>query len=661
MRMPMPEVNQGHDLRRYTANVGGLAYFCLAERETIKMGLEPRTYTAAQSQRRRHAYDVLLQAEYCWDNLDKFRRERKRNIRYTYGDQWSDLVRDGRGRMVREDTMISRQGGVPLKNNMIRKLVNTVKGLYINQNNEPICVARDRDEQTLSDCLTELLKYVGDINDARALNADLFEEFIISGFVGCRKSFGWQGDRLDAWTTTVQADNFFVDTGMHDVRGWDCSMVGEIHDMAWGELLTTFAKGPKDVERIRSIYHYATDEHFLTQSAEQFGYRRELNASFLIPQDTNACRVIEVWNKERKARYHCIDRMSGEVFKCEAEDKAELVDAVNERRRHEGLAAGVAPEETEGKLVSAEWFVDNYWYYRFYAPTGEVLMEGETPYEHGEHPFVFRFYPFVNSEIHSFVADVIDVQRYVNRLINLNDFLLRTSAKGLLAIPDTALEGTGLTIEDIADVWAKPGGVYVYHAKAGVPLPTQITSSVQNLGIAELIGMEKQFFDEITGVNAALQGKSVGNVSGTYYAQQTQNAATSLQGLLTAFSSFIKQAATKDCKNIQQYYDTDRIVNIVGRDGRKVSFNPAKVKHMEYDINISESQSSPVFRQVANEFLLQVWQSGQISLKTMLEAGAFPFGDKLLSLINAQEQELAEQQAMMGGAAGVEPPMASQA
>ena len=251
------------------------------------------------------------------------------------------------------------------------------------------------------------------------------------------------------------------------------------------------------------------------------------------------------------------------------------------------------------------------------------------------------------------MADVIDVQRYVNRLINLNEYLLRTSAKGLLAIPESALEGTGLTIEDLADVWAKPGGVFVYKAKTGVPLPTQITNSVQNLGIAELISMEKQFFDEITGVNAALQGKSVGNVSGTYYAQQTQNAATSLQGILTAFSSFRKASATKDCKNIQQYYTNDRIVSIVGRNGQKVNFNPSKVKWLEYDINISESTTSPVFRQVANDFLLQVWQSGQISLKTMLEAGAFPFGDKLLNIINAEEQQIMQQQQMVAAGGGM--------
>ena len=134
------------------------------------MAYEPIAVTPGLMTKDRHAYDVLMQAEYCWDNLDKFRRERRRAMSYTYGDQWSDKVRDERGRMVSESTMIRRQGGIPMKNNMIRKLVNTVKGLYINQNTEPICVARDRDEQVMSDCLTELLKYVDDINDGRTLH-----------------------------------------------------------------------------------------------------------------------------------------------------------------------------------------------------------------------------------------------------------------------------------------------------------------------------------------------------------------------------------------------------------------------------------------------------------------------------------------------------------
>lgn len=53
--------------------------------------------------------------------------------------------------------------------------------------------------------------------------------------------------------------------------------------------------------------------------------------------------------------------------------------------------------------------------------------------------------------------------------------------------------------------------------------------------------MERSFFDDITGVNAALQGKSVGNVSGAYYAQQTQNAAVSLHLRHTDFFQFIQK------------------------------------------------------------------------------------------------------------------------
>ena len=126
----------------------------------------------------------------------------------------------------------------------------------------------------------------------------------------------------------------------------------------------------------------------------------------------------------------------------------------------------------------------------------------------------------------------------------------------------------------------------------------------------------------------------------------TQNAAISLQGVLTAYSSFRKASANKDCKNIQQYYTPEKIFKIVGRDGQNLQFNPEDVKYLDYDINISESTSSPVFRQVANDFLLQIWQSGQISLKTMLEAGAFPYGDKLLNLINKEQEDMQQAQQM---------------
>lgn len=592
-----------------------------------------------------HSWDIFHKAELAWDNLSRFRKDRKRCMRYTYGDQLSDMVRGADGRMMREEDMIRSQGGTPVKVNQIRKLVNTIKGLYISQSSEAIPFPRDREEQFIVDGLAELLKTVNDINDSVQLYSDMFEEFLISGFVGCRKTYRTMQDRLDVWTNQVQADNFFVDAGMTDYRCVDCNLVGEIHDISWGELLMTFAKSAKDIERLKNIYHYASDEHYLVQTAEQFGYRRDINTSFLLPTETNACRVIEVWNKEYKDRYRCVDRLNGEMFKCDVADAKELVDDVNLRRVQEATARGVSMDEIQDKLITKEWFIDNYWYYRFFAPTGEVISEGESPYYHKEHPFVFRFFPFVNQEIHSVVSDVVDIQRNINSLLSLYQYLLKTGAKGLLAIPDSCLEGTGLNIEDIADVWAKPGGIFVYHAKPGVSLPQQITSNMQNVNITQLVSMMKDFFDDGTGVNGALQGKPQGTISGSYYAQQAQNSALSLQGVLTAYNSFIKGCALKDCKLIQQYYDTSRIRRIIGRKSEQIKFNPKMIECVEYDISISQSQSSPVYNMIMNEFLMEVFRSGQIDLETLLEVGTFPNGDKLLGAVRQRREEQAQQQA----------------
>ena len=40
----------------------------------------------------RRAFDVLMQAQTAWDRMSKFRKDRERNKRYTYGDQWDDVI-----------------------------------------------------------------------------------------------------------------------------------------------------------------------------------------------------------------------------------------------------------------------------------------------------------------------------------------------------------------------------------------------------------------------------------------------------------------------------------------------------------------------------------------------------------------------------------------
>lgn len=586
------------------------------------------------------ALNVLMEAQQYWNNMDRFRRDRERARRYTYGDQWRDRVCVD-GEEMTEEEHIRRQGSVPLKNNLIRRLVRSVLGVFVSNAVQPLCVARDREEQFLGETMTNLLQYIGQLNDRRTIDTRAFEDFLIGGLVVFKKWYGWRDERLDCWTDYVNPNNVFIDSNMRDFRGWDCSCIGEIHDISFAQLAEQFAKNDEDYRRISDIYRDARDRAYLMHAWSEFGYAwRERYNDFLVPMDTSLCRVIEVWRRETKARYRCHDINSGEVYKIEVEDVDEMVTRENSRRLQEAVTAGVPPEEVP--LIKAEWFVDSYWYYYFLSPLGDVLDEGETPYRHRSHPYVFRAYPYIDGEIHSFVSDLIDQQRYTNRLITLYDWIMRSSAKGVLLFPEEAMPDD-MSIEDIAEEWSRFNGVIMIRARSGAQMPQQISSKAVNIGITELLQMQLQFFEDISGVHGPLQGKpGFSGMSAALYSQQTQNSTTTLADILESFSTFICDGARKDVANVQQFYDGQRVVNISGRSA--IIYDPQQMSDVDYDVSITESTQSQPYRAMANEFLLEIWRSGQISLKMLLENGTFPFADNLLqSLASEQEQMQAAQ------------------
>ena len=572
-----------------------------------------------------------------WNNMYRFREERERNKRYNYGDQWKDNIKVD-GKTMSEEEYIKSQGNVPLKNNLIRRLVNTVLGVYRQQAKEPICTARDRDEQKLGETMSTILQCNMQLNRMQDVYARTMEEFLISGLIVHRKWFGWRNDKLDCWTDYVQPNNFFIDSNMRDFRGWDCSFIGEVHDISFETLCQKYAEGPEDCQRFREIYSWTHDKRSYNTYMQQFGYSLNKNLDFFVCSDASRCRVIEVWRKESKPRYRCHDYNNGDVYKIDVEDYKAMVEDVNNDRIRRGTAMGMSMEEIP--LVKAKWFMDDYWYYYFLTPFGDILKEGETPYEHKSHPYVFKAYPYIDGEIHSFVNDVIDQQRYTNRLITLYDWIMRASAKGVLLFPEECLP-KGMDINDIADEWSRFNGVIAIKTKNAVQLPQQIANNSTNIGITELLNLQLKFFEEISGVNGALQGKpGWSGMSASLYSQQTQNATTSLLDLLESFSQFVIDAAYKDVKNMQQYYDTKRVFNIAGKSGAQIEYDPKKIRDIEFDLSIIESTSTPAYRMMANDFLMEIWRSQQISLQQLLEHGDFPFADELLQSLKSQQEQL---------------------
>lgn len=585
----------------------------------------------------RRAFDILMEAQYYWNQMEDFRRDRERNKRYTYGNQWDDKIKVDCEEMTEEE-YIKSQGNVPLKNNLIRRLVRSVLGVYRSQSKEPTCVARDRDEQKLGETMSTILQCNMQLNRMSEVFARSMEEFLISGFIVHRKSYGWRNGKEDCWTDYVQPNNFFIDNNMRDFRGWDVSVLGEVHDISFGQLCEQFASSPSEYRKLRDIYKYASRKDYIATYAESFGYSRLQNYDFLFTSEPGRCRVIEIWRKEQKPRFRCHDYQNGDIFKIDEEDYYTSVVKPNGERLEMARKAGMPEDEVP--LIKATWFVDDYWYFYYLSPFGDILKEGETPYEHNSHPYVFKAYPFIDGEVHSFVADVIDQQRYVNRLITLYDWIMRASAKGVLLMPEDCLPD-GVSMEDISESWTEFNGVIIYKPSKSGKIPQQVANNSTNIGIAELLNIQLKFFDDISGITQALQGKpGYSGESAAHYNQQTDNATKSLLDLLECFSGFVIDGAYKDVKNMQQFYDSKRVFNIAGKSGAQIIYDPKKIRDVEFDLSITESTTTPAYRHLANDILMQLWQAQAISVEQLLEHGDFPFADELLQSIKSQKEQL---------------------
>ena len=503
--------------------------------------------------------ELLARARECWMRAARFRADRDRCKRFTYGDQWSDYTEVGNGVRLSEEEQLRIQGNMPLKNNLIRRLVRNVLGVFRNRWQPPVPLPRDPSEAAEAATLKRLIEYNLELNRLEEVYARSMEEFLISGLAVHKKWFGRRGNISDCWTDIVPSDRFFWDSEARDIRGWDMNLVGEIHEMEFSRLCASFSRTPADRERIARIY----------------------GVDFRNPPRSLKCELTEIWLREHSPRWYCHDRMHGRRFEVEEADYRRLVEQENARR--------LSTIGENALLIDARWMMSDQWRYFFISPSGDIIDSGVSPYQHGSHPYIIKAYPFIDAEIHSFVSDVIDQQKLTNRLITMYDWILRASAKGVLLFPEGALPD-GCDMNEIAEEWSRFNGVIIYKARAGVPIPQQVSSNSTNIGITGLLEIQMKMMEDISGVNGALQGKLDSNsMSGTLYNQQTQNSLTALADLMRSFEDFIGQGVEMDIANIRQFYTPRRIAAITGsHPGLATTLRPARdFFHTPFDIRIN--------------------------------------------------------------------------
>ena len=450
-----------------------------------------------------HRNEQLLATAYrAWQNAESLRTRRNRYKQYTYGEQWNDPIVDENGQTITEGELALRSGKRPMTNNLIRQLVKCVVGRFRNSINES------------NDTCQQLHEFY-EQNNLNELDSRMLEEFLISGCAIQRINTGNNDSNL--WIQNVNPARFFVND-FKDPRGWDIELTGMLHDMSIAEVIMRFSGGDRSkANALRQIY--ANKE--LTLGGDFF------------KAATNRCRVIEVWTLECDEMLLCHDRQNGEMFITEVSNSSKI-DKENITRK-----------KLYQQPISYNWHINTHWQCRYMAPDGTILNSFTSPYRHGSHPFVIKFYPLIDGEVHSFVEDVIDQQRYINRLIVMIDHIMSTSAKGALLFPANQRHDS-TTWEQIASQWAKSDGIIPYNPSSGMPGPQQIAANNTNIGAFELLQLEMKLFEDVSGVSNALMGKNVSAATGSaLYESQIKNATIALADIFETFNHFRKERDKK--------------------------------------------------------------------------------------------------------------------
>jgi len=580
-------------------------------------------------------------------------------MRYCNGDQWGDTIRvykNGYWQEMSERTYMERRNQTPMSNNIMVSILESITGLYAKQGTEPVCFARDNDSRQLSDMMSATMQCNWQTTYMQDLLNHAIKDYLQGGQMFVRES--WEDKELempDAWTEQMEPDHMFFECGS-DPRHNDLSLIGVLHDVSREDLYKKFARPEynltvSDLDAIFDL-HQIDDTNY----GYEFNEEKALeNLSFdCSNKGRHYVRVIEVWTTETKARLQCFDPIAtsgnNAYFRIDMDDAAMIakLKSDNEKRKQQYDEMGV-PED-ERAYISSEPIADKYWYYTYMAPDGTILCQGETPYDYKSHPFTMKLYPYINGEIHPFMANVIDQQRYINRLIVMNDMAIRSSFKGFKMIPKNMLGGK--SPEQFMEEAIEYDGWIFYTPDPRTPnqRPEIITSNAVNIGTNELLQIELNLIREVTNVSGALQGKTPSaGTSAARYAQESQNATTSLYTILSDMEVFTEKLATKKCMTIQQFYENGR--RIFNKDGQNIyNYDRLTARDVHFKISIKNAAATAAYNTLQNDELKELLQMGAINLVQYLQNVNKPFADKLLASVQEQQAQLeqmyAQQQQM---------------
>lgn len=589
---------------------------------------------------------MLEEARHDWEHRERYRRQRRKARNYYRGLHWNHVIEDpdNPGQYITEKELIERQQRVAWVMNHIQALVRNLKGQFRQNRSARAVVPTQEADPEMIDQVNLGLRAVRRYNRMRVIEPDGFEEHILSGASAYYVDINYDPTlrRNEVSVEVVDQARLFYNLDIRDRRIRGLRRVGMLHDLTWQDLVSTYATradGTLDrglAEQLKESY--GDHSRFQWDIFARYGFGRVDSLDFYNTWDTGFHRVVELWRYEHRVRHYLHDLATGEY------ERGQMSEAELGQENYQREIAGL-PELRRYETIEPAW------YQYHLTPWGDLLYHSETPYWHGSHPFVLGLSVLLDGETWGLIENVIDPQRWLNRITSMLDFSLASSAKGVLLVAEEQIPDD-MDITQFASEWSRANGVVRYKLKPGADVPQQIASNSIPAGAFEMLGALKQWIEETSGVTGPMQGfRPDSGTPASLYRQQILQAATTN---LDYFETYLETLHETDKKALQcmlQAFAERRTLHDPNAQTHAV-YDPETVRSIDWDVAMADVADTATYRAAFEQDLQQFLFSGFLDFGTFLEMSSHPKAQQLAQLLQRRRPDLLELDAhQMGDAA----------
>lgn len=610
---------------------------------------------------------LLQWLSHYYDNMSELRKKWKRAQDFVMGRQLEEKI-EWNGRKITIREYMELQGMPILEYDVISDKLISLVGLVRQQRATASCTAVDPNEEDYISFFNEYLRQNDNNNNRQEMDARLFYEFCVFGFIGMSTVWdrrdGREGifnDKVDIYKLAVPP---FFKPDLSDIE-----IFGVAHDLTWREILAKFTDGSDgQAQQLNEIY-LQTQTHYSPEQGYQATGEAQLTGleDFLHSSIQGKYRVIEVWTKESRQSIWVHDWDKGDAGFMPMGVKAEL-DAENESRKRANVMMDenglpildengeemyyVDPEELN--LIEYEPQMETFWYRRYITPNGYLLDARESPYfvlRNGYRcsiqPYSFLAYPCLQGEVKSLIMRMENNQRTLNHYMMMINFVVANGAKGTLLVDDASVSDK-VSPEENRRNYNKTNGEYHWDSSKGGEKPEVLMNKSMPAGVEFMINFAKTMAAEGSGVQGALQGVHR-NTSGKQYQLERESASTSVTDFVESFNCFKLREAKLKTYLIQEFCNEHDSVKLVGDDYRTY-FNPETMRDMDLDVAMDLDSYSATIRDQIVDLLWQLKKDGDIDAYTMLTNGKFPGTYRIRKYLKEKMEEREAMEAQMAAA-----------